>query len=169
MNGIPTVSVVPQHHLLKYISSLGTGLPYRKGDAYDLFELEKYDHSAYNSIMYLLGLRTMLKMALLQKDRETFNVVNSALSRGEKQFDVEMWDDRREFYHAWFDDEWGSPSWLMSDTFYGQVWAYTLGIGNLVDLEKIRKHLKKEAFRNDSPYGLKVCPSKFVVLFASML
>lgn len=106
--------------------------------------------------MYLLGLRTMLKMALLQKDRDTFNVVNSALSRAEKQFDVEMWDDRREFYHAWFDDEWGSPSWLMSDSFYGQVWAYTLGIGNLVELEKLKKHLKKEAFRNDSPYGLKV-------------
>ena len=41
--------------------------------------------------------------------------------RAEKQFDIEMWDDRREFYHAWFDDEWGSPSWLMSDIFYGQV------------------------------------------------
>jgi len=137
-------------------STKGTGLPYRKGDAYDLFELEKYDHSAYNSIMYLLGLRTMLKMALLQSDKESFNVVNSALARAEKQFDIEMWDDRREFFHAWFDDEWGSPSWLMSDIFYGQVWAYTLGIGNLVDLDKIRKHLKKEAFRNDSPYGLKV-------------
>ena len=44
----------------------------------------------------------------------------------------------------------------MSDIFYGQVWAYSLGLGNLVDEEKMEKHLKKEVTRNDSPYGLMV-------------
>ena len=45
----------------------------------------------------------------------------------------------------------------MSDILYGQVWAYTLGIGDLLDQEKIKLHLKKEAKRNDSPFGLKAC------------
>lgn len=133
----------------------GTGLPYRKPDTYDLFELEKYDHCAYNSILYILALNTMQAMAKLQKDKQTLKEVTSALDRAEKQFDVEMWDERREFYHAWFDDEWGSPGWLMSDVMYGQVWAYTLGLGDLVDREKIKKHLKKEGVRNNSPYGLR--------------
>ena len=132
-------------------------MPYRKPDSYDLFELEKYDHCAYNSFLYLLALNTMKEMSSKQKDESTRSDLNSALDRAEKQFDVEMWDEKKEFYHAWFDDEWGSPSWLMSDIFYGQVWAYTLGIGDLVDREKLKKHLRKEGIRNDSPYGLKVC------------
>lgn len=137
-------------------STKGTGLPYRKPDTYDLFELEKYDHCAYNSILYILALHTMKIMSKLQKDKSTYNDVTSALDRADKQFDVEMWDEKRGFYHAWFDDEWGSPSWLMSDVFYGQVWSYTLGLGDLVDKQKLRRHLKKEGTRNDSPFGLKV-------------
>lgn len=60
------------------------------------------------------------------------------------------------FYHAWFDDEWGTPGWLMTDILYGQVWAYSLGLGDLLDVSKMQKHLKKEVTRNDSPYGLMV-------------
>ena len=72
------------------------------------------------------------------------------------------------FYHAWFDDEWGTPAWLMSDIFYGQVWAYSLGLGNLVDEEKMEKHLKKEVTRNDSPYGLMVNVYIYVFLLVGM-
>jgi len=134
----------------------GTGLPYRKPDTYDLFDLEKYDHCAYNSILYLLSLRTTITMAEIQKDTVTVIEVKSALDRAEKQLDVEMWDDRKQFYHAWFDVEWGSPSWLMADTMYGQVWAYALGLGDLVDRSKLKSHLRKEEERNDTPFGLKV-------------
>ena len=67
-----------------------------------------------------------------------------------------MWNEKKGFYHAWFDDEWGSPTWLMSDVLYGQVWAYTLGLGDLLDKDKMRKHLKTEVERNDTPFGLKV-------------
>jgi len=44
----------------------------------------------------------------------------------------------------------------MADIMYGQVWSYTLGIGDLVDKEKIKKHLTREEKRNGSPFGLKV-------------
>ncbi|XP_065653158.1 uncharacterized protein LOC136071792 [Hydra vulgaris] len=134
----------------------GTGLPYRKPDTYDLFDLEKYDHCAYNSISYLLALHAMKSMASMQKDNNTINNVNAALSRATKQLEVEMWNEKKGFYHAWFDDEWGSPTWLMSDVLYGQVWAYTLGLGDLLDRDKMKKHLKTEEERNDTPFGLKV-------------
>lgn len=73
----------------------GSGLPHRKSDTYDLFELEKYDHSAYNSVLYLLALKVMSKMAQLKNDQEMLDDVNSALQRAQKLFDVEMWDQRR--------------------------------------------------------------------------
>ena len=79
--GYTEISTAQTQEYFRIFHFPGTGLPYRKGDAYDLFELEKYDHSAYNSIMYLLGLRTMIKMSQLQSDKESFDVVNSALAR----------------------------------------------------------------------------------------
>ena len=37
-----------------------------------------------------------------------------------------------------------------------QVWAYALGLGNLLDPKNMKKHLQKERERNDTPYGLRV-------------
>ena len=101
-------------------------------------------------------------MATLKKDKAALHDAQEALDRAEKQFDVEMWDEKKQFFHAWFDVEWGSPSWLMADSFYGQVWAYSLGLGDLVSRNKLKAHLLKERERNDTPFGLKVsrhyCP-----------
>lgn len=74
---------------------LDTELPFRKPDTYDLFELDKYDHCAYNSILYFLALRVMKKMALLKKDTKTLHDVSEALKRGEKRFDIEFWDEKK--------------------------------------------------------------------------
>ena len=135
---------------------LGTDLPYRKPDTYDLFELDKYDHCAYNSILTKLALRAGEEMALLKNDFKKIDEIGQAYDRAHIRLEIEMWDDKDSFYHAWFDAEWGSPSWVMSDTFYGQVWAYTLGLGSLVDRRKLKSHLLKERERNDTPFGLKV-------------
>lgn len=135
---------------------LGTDLPYRKPDTYDLFELDKYDHCAYNSILTKLALRAGEEMALLRNDYERLDEVGKAYDKAHIRLEIEMWDDKDGFYHAWFDAEWGSPSWIMSDTFYGQVWAFTLGLGDLVDRKKLKSHLLKERERNDTPFGLKV-------------
>ena len=79
----------------KIVYFSGSGLPYRKPDAYDLFELEKYDHSAYNSVLYLLALKAMKEMAQIRKDTGTVNDVERALERAQKLFEVEMWDQRK--------------------------------------------------------------------------
>lgn len=41
-----------------------------------------------------------------------------------------------------------------------QVWAYTLGIGDLVPRKKLRHHLEMEVEINDSPWGLKIIDDK---------
>eukprot|EP00731_Ephydatia_muelleri_P017922 Em0010g1020a len=48
-----------------------------------------------------------------------------------------------------------SPGPLMSDSFYAQVLAYSLGLGTLVQNEtRLRLHMKAELKNNDSPWGL---------------
>ena len=95
-------------------------------------------------------------MALIRSDWRRLDEIGQAYDKAHIRLEIEMWDDKDAFYHAWFDAEWGSPSWIMSDTFYGQVWAYTLGLGDLVDRKKLKSHLLKERERNDTPFGLKV-------------
>lgn len=95
-------------------------------------------------------------MALVKGDTEKVEEFGKAFDRAHLRFDVEMWDDKDGYYHAWFDEEWGTPSWLMADSLYGQVWAYTLGLGDILEKDKMKSHLLKERENNDTPYGLKV-------------
>ena len=52
-------------------------------------------------------------------------------------YDHDTWSEEDGYYHAWWDKEKGSPSWLMSDSLYAQVWAYTLGLGHLDDPKRL--------------------------------
>jgi len=46
---------------------------------------------------------------------------------------------------------------VMADSLYGQVWAFTLGLGNITDTQNLLAHLMNgELEHNDSPYGLLV-------------
>ena len=115
--------------------------------------------------MLKLALRAGEEMALLRHDFEKLEEIGKAYDKAHIRLEIEMWDDKDGFYHTWFDAEWGSPSWIMSDTFYGQVWAYTLGLGDLVDRKKLKSHLLKERERNDTPFGLKVHHSQTLNCF----
>ena len=59
--------------------------------------------------------------------------VSTALEIAKYRISEELWSEEDGYYHAWWDKEKGSPSWLMSDLLYAQVWAYTLGLGRLED------------------------------------
>lgn len=43
---------------------------------------------------------------------------------------------------------------MFADTLYGQVVAWTLGLGDLLPRDQMLSHLKVEAERNDSPFGM---------------
>ena len=98
-------------------------------NAYDLLSLDKYDHSIYNSVVYLLTLRAAEKLAALKNDTSFGRLMKETYVKASKRMDLELWDKPKGFYHAWWDMEYGSPPWIMSDSLYGQVWAYTLGLG----------------------------------------
>lgn len=52
-----------------------------------------------------------------------------------------------------------TPNAIMADTLYGQVWAFTLGLGPLVEPNFLISHLLAELANNDTPYGLRVLTS----------
>ncbi|PFX33506.1 hypothetical protein AWC38_SpisGene1570 [Stylophora pistillata] len=137
-------------------STGGSGLPLRKTCTYDIIYLEGYDHTTYNSVMYLLGLRVGQVLADTVGETELARVIQLAFEYGKARIDRTLWDEEEGFYHSWWDHEKGSLPWLMADSLYGQVWAYALGLGNLLDPIKMKMHLNKERELNDTPYGLRV-------------
>ncbi|XP_078367102.1 uncharacterized protein LOC144651095 isoform X2 [Oculina patagonica] len=141
---------------LMHVSTGGSGLPFHKTCTYDIIYLEGYEHTTYNSVMYLLGLRVGQALAETLGETELAQTVQQAFQYGKAKMDRTLWNEDDGFYHSWWDHKKGSPDWLMTDSLYGQVWAYALGLGNLLDPVKMKKHLQKERQRNDTPYGLRV-------------
>eukprot|EP01046_Picozoa_sp_COSAG06_P035094 COSAG06_NODE_3735_length_4963_cov_10.556538_2_plen_215_part_00 len=78
----------------------------------------------------------------------------AALTRGQQAFDSQQWVSNSTASHYSFSVE--SPDSLMADTLYAQLLADSVGIGSLIDEEKMKTHLETEALWNDSPYGLRV-------------
>lgn len=134
----------------------GTGLPYRQQCTYDLLYINKYDHTTFNSFMYVLALRVAQELSTIMGDADLLKKVTTAIAIARDRISEEFWSEQDGYYHAWWDKKLGSPSWLMSDSLYAQVWAYTLGLGHLDDPKRIISHLNKELEINDTPYGLRV-------------
>ena len=104
-----------------HISTEGSGLPLRKTCTYDIIYLEGYDHTTYNSVMYLLGLRAGQVLAETLGETELAQTVHHAFKDGKAKMDRTLWNENNGFYHSWWDHEKGSPDWLMADSLYGQV------------------------------------------------
>ncbi|XP_064405275.1 uncharacterized protein LOC135350425 [Halichondria panicea] len=73
-------------------------------------------------------------------------------------------------YPKYHKEEWGecydgsptNPGAIMTDTFYAQVLAYSLGIGTLVkDENKLRSHMKAERVYSHSPRGMVVMTGRY--------
>jgi len=83
-----------------------------------------------------------------------------AFARGQEVLETNQWVDRgnHKGYFSWAADD---NATLMVDTFYPQLLSYTLGLGPLVDEQKLRAHLDTELEWNDSPYGLVIFSKNF--------
>lgn len=118
---------------LIYKGTNGTGLPYKQQCTYDIQALNLYDHNVFNSFMYVLSLRAAQELGRIMQDSNVLKEATIAMEFAKYVISEELWSEEDGYYHAWWDKELGSPSWLMSDSLYAQVWAYTLGLGHLDD------------------------------------
>lgn len=109
----------------------GTGLPYKLQCTYDQLALNLYDHNIFNSFLYLLALRAAQELCNIMDDHSLWKEVTVAMGFAKHTISEELWSEEDGYYHAWWDKQKGSASWLMSDSLYAQVWAYTLGLGHL--------------------------------------
>ena len=83
--------------------------------------------------MYVLALRVAQELSTIMGDTDLLKKVTIAIAIARDRISEELWSEQDGYYHAWWDKKLGSPSWLMSDSLYAQVWAYTLGLGHLDD------------------------------------
>jgi len=78
---------------------------------------------------------------------------SQAFDRAQRVLDTNQWISRGKGEgHYSFSIE--DNTSIMVDTFYPQVLGYTLGLGPLVDEQKLQAHLDTELLWNDGPYGL---------------
>lgn len=125
-------------------STGGSSLPLRKTCTYDIIYLEGYDHTTYNSVMYLLGLRVGKVLANTLGEKKLAHTIQTAFNDGKAKMDETLWDDKEGFYHAWWDHEKGSPDWLMSDSLYGQVGRrFALSIDYLFHIKTMYVSLRR--------------------------
>jgi len=91
-----------------------------------------------------------IELATIRNEPDFAQTCATARDKGIKALLANLWNGS--FFKAMSE---GSNS-VMADCLYGQVWAYTLGLGPMVNEQQMRLHLEAELAHNDSPYGLTV-------------
>ena len=144
------------------VGTAGSPLPKRQCCTYDIIQFAGYDHTSFNSMMYLAALRAGERLAGHLGDPGLAVKCRSAYTAAVPFMNATLWNATHGYFRAWADSQQGAPPWVMADTLYGQVIANVLGLTDadgerwLVPPEMVASHLKVEAEFNPSPYGLTV-------------
>ena len=147
------------------LGTAGTALPYRQCCTYDIIDFAGYDHTSFNSFLYLAAMRAGERLGAYFKNASFSADCKAKADRALPYMNDTLWNSTAEYFRAWQDAKLGAPPWVMADSMYGQVIANTLGLSGganasspawLVPKWQVGKHLEKEALYNPSPYGLTV-------------
>jgi len=130
------------------------GLPDHLNNTYDWWAFQDKDIVSYNAFLHLAALKAAGKLAEIQEDREFAAECDNNFNRSQEVLIDKMWNGKH--FLAWYQEDGSHPQTLMTDVLYGQLWAQILGLGLLVDQDKLEKQLYQEKKVNDTPFGLKV-------------
>jgi non-lysosomal glucosylceramidase len=134
------------------------GLPHHLNNTYDWWAFEDKDIVSYNAFLHLAALKAAEKMAEVKEDQEFAATCEKNFHMSREVLIDKMWNDHH--FLAWYQEDGNHPQTVMTDVLYGQLWAEILGLGLLVDKNKLEKQLSQEKKVNDTPYGLKVMEEK---------
>ena len=112
------------------------GLPDRLNNTYDWWGFDGKDVVAYNAIMQLAALRAAAQLAKIEGDEAFAGRCTTEFAAAQKKTDELLWTG--EYYRAWWMHGGGQTPAIHADTLYGQLWASMLGLGWLVEPEKVR-------------------------------
>lgn len=133
------------------------GLPEHLECTYDIPDMSRYPTTTFNSFMHLSALRACMELSLIMNDTVTYNKCLNALIFGVEQINQLLWyNDSIDtgFFLAYTGGE-GEKA-IFTDALYGQVLAFTYGLGPLYNISLMKKHLESEVRLADTPYGLRM-------------
>ncbi|GAA5509176.1 GH116 family glycosyl-hydrolase [Novipirellula caenicola] len=130
------------------------GVPNRLASTYDLSNFQSKDIVSYNAFMHLAAMKASIALAEAYGDEEFAIRCRHSFESATKSIDQNLWEGK--YYRNWWDAKMGAPSLIHVDTLYGQLWSSILGLGELVDRDKMLSHLQMEKSACDTPFGLEV-------------
>jgi non-lysosomal glucosylceramidase len=149
-------------HVLKGIEwqlnvSSNFGLPEHLQCTYDIPKLHEYPTTTFNSFVHLAALRACMELAIIMNDTITYQTCSQSFYLAVQQIGQLLWynDSLNTGYFLAYRGGKGEKA-IFADALYGQVLAFTYGLGTLYNLSRIQKHLDSEARLADTPYGLRM-------------
>jgi non-lysosomal glucosylceramidase len=133
------------------------GLPEHLECTYDIPDMSQYPTTTFNSFLHLAALRACLELAIIMNDKITFNKCFDPLNTVVKQINQLLWhmDSVNTGYFLAYTGGKGEKA-IFTDALYGQVLAYTYGLGPLYNITIMKKHLESEVRLADTLYGLRM-------------
>lgn len=130
------------------------GLPNDLACTYDLSGFQKYSVLAYNAVMHVAGLQAAIAIGKTRGEQAFVDRCQQNLERGRRSLEEKLWNGS--FYPAYWDVEAGKSEVMHADALYGQLWAFILGLGDVLPRETVKSHLAMEEKYSDTPYGLRI-------------
>jgi non-lysosomal glucosylceramidase len=133
------------------------GLPEHLECTYDIPDMSQYPTTTFNSFLHLAALRACMELALIMNDTDTFNKCYEPFFVASKQINQLLWynDTIDTGYFLAYTGGHGEKA-IFTDALYGQVLAFTYGLGPLYNISVMKKHLESEVRLADTPYGLRM-------------
>ena len=148
-------------------------VPTKLQTTYDILNFPQYDVAAYNSVFHMAAMAATAQLAQAAGDPSFGEACTRALKDAQAAFETLQWNHTLGAYNA------GSSGCtstgcayaegLFADSFYGQVLAFSAGLGTLGDAAHLESHLTTQLQRNcvSFDHGKVVrgrCPNGMVVL-----
>ena len=130
------------------------GLPPHLLNTYDLIELDAYQYATFNAVLHLLAMQATMKLAAHMTDWTLYDLANTSFHNGSALIESLLWNRTAHYYSSWYDPLTPGNGVVFADALYGQVVAYTLGLGAMLPVDHMEAHLLAEEANNDTPYGL---------------
>jgi hypothetical protein len=107
--------------------------------------------------MHLSALRACMELALVMNDSTTYNTCYEPFVFAVQQINQMLWynDSADTGYFLAYTGGQGEKA-IFTDALYGQVLAFTYGLGPLYNISTMQKHLESEVRLADTPYGLRM-------------
>ena len=130
------------------------GLPEHLVSTYDIVALDQFQYTTFNSVLHLLAMQAVMRLAEVFDDKPTYQTASAAFNNGSALLQTLLWNNVTSWYQSFWDPSTDGSQVVFADALYGQVVSWTLGLGDLLPRQQMIDHLYGEEQRNDSPYGL---------------